>query len=79
MCMHTIEIDMMYRSIFETLLPRGSNTKNTDAALLSTFSFPGSNQVLKTCGCGPYCRCGDGPTGGLKEGRSNGRGFYIEI
>ena len=28
------------RSIFETLLPRESNTKLTDAALLSTISFP---------------------------------------
>ncbi|XP_023336391.1 probable phosphorylase b kinase regulatory subunit beta isoform X4 [Eurytemora carolleeae] len=29
------------RSIFETLLPRESNTKNTDAALLATISYPG--------------------------------------
>ena len=29
------------RSIFETLLPRESNTKNTDAALLGTISYPG--------------------------------------
>eukprot|EP00092_Neocalanus_flemingeri_P018371 GFUD01019880.1.p1 GENE.GFUD01019880.1~~GFUD01019880.1.p1 ORF type:complete len:1110 (+),score=249.46 GFUD01019880.1:78-3407(+) len=28
------------RSIFETLLPRESNTKNTDVSLLSTISYP---------------------------------------
>ena len=28
------------RNIFETLLPRESNTKQTDASLLATISFP---------------------------------------
>ena len=39
------------RSIFETLLPRESNTKNTDAALLPTISFPAfatQNETLYT-------------------------------
>merc|ERR1719209_7928 len=39
------------RSIFETLLPRESNTKHTDAALLPTISFPAfatQNETLYT-------------------------------
>ncbi len=28
------------RSIFETLIPRGSNTKNTDASLMCAISWP---------------------------------------
>jgi len=68
------------RSIFETLLPRESNTKNTDASLLCTISYPAfatHDQNIYTRTKNRIVRELDGQYG-FKRFRGDGFGCEVE-